>query len=151
MGLVKRIGRQAIQPWFNKLPHMHRPKWKKSNTSLTVKVKATLHTQRSGGQWLGTFNSLDIATPQQWLKFEATNSVGMPLPSTYQIEWRVTNTDVVAQRNNQLRGDFYKSDEHGVRWERASYHGVHIVEAFVIQKADKTLIGQSDPFYVTID
>lgn len=151
VALVKRMGEKALPPGFTRLPQMHRPTWKKANISLTVKVKATLHTARSGGQWLGGFNSLDIAENNRWLRFEAMNSVGMPLPSTYQIQWRVTNTDKDAQKNNQLRGDFYKSDEHGVRWERVSYHGVHMVEAFVIQKSDKTLIGQSQPFYVTVD
>lgn len=149
--LVKRFGERALPTGFAKLPHMHRPIWKKANTSLTVKVKATLHTAKSGGQWLHTFNSLDIAEREHWIRFEAITSVGMPLPSTYQIQWRVTNTDKDAWQNKQLRGDFYKSDEHGVRWERVSFHGVHMVEAFVIQKSDKTLIGQSLPFYVTID
>ncbi len=150
--LVKRLGERALPPGFARLPHMRRPIWKKASAApLTVKIRATLHTGRNGGQWLRAFNSLDIAEYNQWLKFEAVTSVGMPLPIAYEIKWRITNTDRDAWQNNQLRGDFYSSDEHGVRWEQVSFHGVHIVEAFVIQKFDKTLLGQSQPFYVTVD
>ena len=42
-------------------------------------------------------------------------------------------------------------DEPFVRWERLSYRGVHMVEAFLIRKSDDTLVGRSAPFYVVIE
>ena len=63
----------------------------------------------------------------------------------------MTNTDEAARRANALRGDYYRSDEPGIRWEQLSYRDVHMVEAFLIRKADDTLLGKSDPFYVVIE
>lgn len=150
VALVKRLGTKALPIGFNRLPHMRRPIWRKAQTSLTISVKASLHDQRTSAP-LGHFKSLDLASIGRWLRFEATTSIGMPVPRDYVVYWRVTNTDKAASQQGQLRGEFYTSDEHGVRWEGISYHGVHMVEAFVVQRADKLLIGQSAPFYVTVD
>jgi len=97
------------------------------------------------------FHSLEPSQPGYWARFNASNNLGLPFPDTYKIEWRVTNTDEVARRANALRGDFYRSDEPLARWEQLSYRGVHMVEAFLIRKADDTLLGKSDAFYVVIE
>ncbi|MFO1387710.1 SMODS domain-containing nucleotidyltransferase [Cellvibrio sp.] len=148
VALVQQIGLQALPAGFNKLPHMHRPTWRVAReTPVNVLVKADLYASREG-MHIQRFNSLDIASPDTWLRFQTINGVGMPMPNTYRVKWRVTNTDVTAAAKGQLRGEFYGSHEHGTRWEKLEFRGVHIVEAFLIK--NDQLIGQSPPFYVTI-
>jgi hypothetical protein len=151
VGLVKRIGRAALPAGFDRLPHMHRPRWRTApGARLTVNVGAHLWTSRYG-QSVRPLHSLEPSQPGYWVRFNARNNQGLPFPDTYKIEWRVTNTDEVARRANSLRGDFYRSDEPLARWEQLSYRGVHMVEAFLIRKADDTLLGKSDAFYVVIE
>jgi hypothetical protein len=151
VALVKRIGRAALPSGFDRLPHMRRPRWRAAAGSrLTVNVGAQLWTSRYG-QNVRSLASLAPTQSGYWVRFNASNNLGLPFPQTYKIEWRVTNTDEVARRANALRGDYYRSDEPGVRWEQLSYRGVHMVEAFLIRKADDTLLGKSDPFYVVIE
>ncbi|WP_407277550.1 hypothetical protein U5817_12865 [Aromatoleum evansii] len=151
VALVKKIGRAALPSGFDRLPHMRRPRWRNvPGTRLTVNVGAQLWTARYG-QHLHTLRSLDPSTPGYWVRFNAINNQGLPFPDTYKVEWRVTNTDEVARRANALRGDYYRSDGPGVRWEQLSYRGVHMVEAFLIRKTDDVLLGKSEPFYVVIE
>lgn len=151
VALVKKIGRAALPSGFDRLPHMRRPRWRNvPGTRLTVNVGAQLWTARYGQQ-LHTLPSLEPSKPGYWVRFIATNNHGLPFPDTYKVEWRVTNTDEVARRANSLRGGYYRSDDSGVRWERLSYRGVHIVEAFLIRKTDDALLGKSETFYVVIE
>ena len=149
--LVKRIGRDALPNGFDSLPHMHRPKWKEAKSDkLTVNVGAKrYHSQY--GELMCSITNLEPSPPGYWLKFNAINKIGSPFPDTYKVMWRVTNTDVAAEKDNALRGDFYSSVEHSVRWERLSYRGVHMVEAFLIRKSDDVQLGKSDPFYVVVE
>ena len=151
VALVKKIGRAALPSGFDRLPHMRRPRWRNTpGTRLTVNVGAQLWTARYGRQ-LHALRSLEPSTPGYWARFNDRNNLGLPLPDTYKVEWRVTNTDEVARRAKALRGDYYRSDDPGVRWEQLSYRGVHMVEAFLIRKADDTLLGKSDAFYIVIE
>ena len=151
VALVKKIGRAALPSGFDRLPHMRRPRWRNvPGTRLTVNVGAQLWTDRYGQQ-LHTLRSLEPSAPRYWVRFNASNNQGLPFPDSYKVEWRVTNTDEVARRANALRGDYYRSDGPGVRWEQLSYRGVHMVEAFLIRKTDDVLLGKSEPFYVVIE
>ena len=151
VALVKKIGREALPSGFDRLPHMRRPRWRSTGSSrLTVNVGAQLCTSRYG-QLVHPLASLTPTQPGYWVRFNACNNLGLPFPETYKVEWRVTNTDEVARRANALRGDYYRSDEPGIRWEQLSYRGVHMVEAFLIRKVDDSLLGKSDPFYVVIE
>jgi len=151
VALVKKIGRAALPSGFDRLPHMRRPRWRNVlGTRLSVNVGAQLWTARDGQQ-LHTLRSLEPLTSGFWVRFNARNNQGLPFPDTYKVEWRVTNTDEVARRANALRGDYYRSDSSGVRWEQLSYRGVHMVEAFLIRKTDDVLLGKSEPFYVVIE
>ncbi|WP_412770745.1 nucleotide-binding domain-containing protein [Ralstonia syzygii] len=88
------------------------------------------------------------------IRFTASSTTGASFPTNdFSIKWRVTNTDRAAYNANQLRGNFYDSDSGSPmsRRESLSYRGVHFVEAFLIRKADKSLAGQSAPFYVVIE
>lgn len=151
VALVKKIGQAALPRGFDRLPHMRRPRWRAaSGVKLSVSVGAQLWSSRYG-QYVRQLASLAPTQPGYWVRFNASNNFGLPFPETYKVEWRVTNTDEVAQRANALRGDYYRSDEPLVRWEQLSYRGVHMVEAFLIRKSDDALLGKSDPFYVVIE
>jgi hypothetical protein len=151
VALVKKIGRTALPDGFDRLPHMRRPRWRNApDTRLTVNVGAQLWTARYGQQ-LHALRSLEPSAPGYWVRFNASSTLGLPFPNTYKVEWRVTNTDEVARRANALRGDYYRSADPGLRWEQLSYRGVHMVEAFLIRKADDVLLGKSEPFYVVIE
>ena len=56
-------------------------------------------------------------------------------PQPYDVQWQVVNTGKEATDANQLRGDFYESDETNtdVRWETTAYRGTHWIEAFLIK------------------
>jgi hypothetical protein len=151
VGLVKKIGRAALPNGFERLPHMRRPRWRTApGAQFTVNVGAQLWTSRDG-QSIRSLQSLAPTQPGYWVRFNANSNLGLPFPETYKVEWRVTNTDVVARRADALRGGYYRSDEPLVRWEQLSYRGVHMVEAFLIRKADDFLLGKSDAFYVVIE
>lgn len=151
VALVTKIGRAALPSGFDRLPHMRRPRWRvASGTRLSVNVGAQLWTSRYG-QYVRPLASLTPTQPGYSVRFNASNNLGLPFPDSYIVEWRVTNTDEAARRANALRGDYYRSDEPWVRWEQLSYRGVHMAEAFLIRKADGTLLGKSDPFYVVIE
>ncbi len=151
VALVKRLGSIALPEGFNRLPHMHRPKWRtSSSTGLTVRVSAYLYTSKYG-QSMRHITSLEILQSGYWIKFNASSGSGLPFPNEYYVMWRVTNTDKAAKKANALRGEFYQSDNKNSRWESLKYRGVHIVEAFLIRKTNEVMLGKSDPFYVVIE
>lgn len=147
---VKALGAAAVPVSLRKLPHVHRPVWRRATDQYTVKVAAALQT----GQYGNAFRTVRSAEPLQagyWIRFSATNTMGVPFTDDYKVQWRVTNTDKVAAQADALRGDFYPSDGQFSRSEQLSYRGVHFVEAFLIRKRDNRLVGQSEPFYVVIE
>lgn len=147
---VKALGAAAVPAKLRKLPHVHRPVWRRATDQYTVKVTAELRTEKYGS----SVRSVRSAEPLQagyWIRFSATNTMGIPFTDDCKVQWRVANTDKVAARADALRGDFYPSDDHFSRSEQLSYRGVHFVEAFLIRKRDNRLVGQSDPFYVVIE
>jgi hypothetical protein len=58
---------------------------------------------------------------------------------------------VEAIRASALRGAFYSSDDKSSRWEKLEYRGLHLAEAFIVRRRDRTLVGSSPPFYVVIE
>lgn len=78
--------------------------------------------------WLLT----DRPVPKKvWLRFKVSTNT----PPSYNVQWQVVNTGKEAADAQQLRGDFYESDEPStnIRWESTAYKGTHWVEAFVIK------------------
>lgn len=151
VALVKSLGSIALPKGFNRLPHMHRPKWCPSpGVGLTVKVHAYLYTDRYGQQ-IRQITSLEPLKSGYWIKFSASGSSGLPFPNEYYVMWRVTNTDKAAEKAKALRGEFYESASNNSRWECLQYRGVHIVEAFLIRKTTEVMLGKSEPFYVVIE
>lgn len=143
------IGVKALPSRITKLPYVKRPKWRQATSQFTVKVQAELYTDQYG-QRIRQVRSLEPLQPDYWLKFTAVNNVGSPFPDDYMVKWRITNTDRAAYDAQQLRGDFYDSEQGSSRMEHLSYRGVHFVEAFLVRKSDRRLAGQSQPFYVVI-
>lgn len=147
---VKVMGASAIPATLRKLPHVRRPIWRRGADHYTVKVTTELRIGEYG-KTVRSVQSAESLPAGYWLKFTAANTMGVPFGDDYKVQWRVTNTDKVAARAGVLRGGFYPSDNGSSRSEELSYRGVHFVEAFLIRKRDKCLVGQSEPFYVVIE
>lgn len=151
VALFKQYGRRALPSNFDRLPHKHRPRWKKvAAAPFSIQIVASRHAKR-GGYWIDSPASGAPLTKGQWLHFQALTHLGTALGGEYEVQWRVMNTDREASKANQLRGEFIGSNEGQSRWESLAYRGVHTVEAFVIRKSDQLLVAQSDPFYVVIE
>lgn len=147
---VKSIGEKALPARILRLPYIERPKWRPAATMATVKIQAELYGGRHG-TGIRQVRSLEPLQASYWIKFAAVNNVGVPFPSDYSVEWRITNTDKAAYDAQQLRGDFYPSEQGYMRMEQLAYRGVHLVEAFLVKKSNKRLAGQSQPFYVVVE
>jgi hypothetical protein len=150
VSVVKVRGREALPTCITQLPYVQRPKWRKGSQSYKVKVSANLLALRHG-DYSRQVSSLDLLQRGRSIRFTANNSNGVPFDNNFKIEWRITNTDKAAYDANALRGNFYRSDTGFSRTEELSYRGVHFVEAFLINKHDHRMYGQSDPFYVVIE
>lgn len=133
-----------------KLPHVERLPWRFENR-LNVAVRVTKVSGRRSNDNLRILRSGDVIDKNLWIRFEATQENGFPLPvNDFEVHWQVVNTDREAADAEALRGDFYRSDVPGVRWESTSYHGAHWVEAFVVSKRTRTCWGRSGRFFVVI-
>ncbi|ESY28247.1 nucleotidyltransferase [Mesorhizobium sp. C386A] len=151
IALLKRYGGRVITPDFPHLPYMRQPKWRRSpGQGIAVNIKASLY-QSKGYNRIRDVQSLELLPAGREIEFRAVTSTGLPFPTDFDVQWRVTNTDEEARQRGQLRGGFESSDTHGQRWETLQYRGVHIAEAFVIRKQDRSLVGISKPFYVAIE
>ncbi len=118
---------------------------------IPISIKAYLYDQIQGER-ICELKSGDILQKHKAIKFETRQTDGLPFQSNdYRIEWRVVNTGKEARENNCLRGGFYSSKEHAVRWEETSYRGAHWVEAFVILRRKNQCYGKSDRFFVVIE
>lgn len=51
----------------------------------------------------------------------------------YEVKWKVLNRGEVAVRRNNIRGQIIGSSQPGVRNERTSFRGEHVVECFVVK------------------
>lgn len=139
---------QLISP---KLPHVERLPWKIDSRSLPVMVKATEFTGRDGSSPVRKLESGEVIQKNRWLRFETViKNYPVNNPQDFEVQWQVVNTDKEAIEANALRGDFYSSDEPGVRWESTGYHGAHWIEAFVISRRTKTCWGRSGRFFVVV-
>ena len=150
--LVRVIGVNGIPDSLQRLPHVRRPKWRRANDQITIRVGAKLkHSEH--GHPVRQVASAEVLRPFNWLQFTAVSISGLPISSDYRVEWRITNTGTVASQAQSLRGEFYSSDTGAghSRTEHLHYRGVHFVEAFVVRKRDDALLGQSEPFYVVIE
>lgn len=147
---VRRIGPGVLNRMPVALLHVQSPGWKMVD-KLEVFVRAKLFDQIRGNS-LCTVASGEVLQKQQALMFEARMADGWPFSrDDYRVEWRVVNTGPEAKKNGCLRGDFYHSNPHAVRWEETRYRGAHWVEAFLVRKRDNICLGKSARFFVVIE
>lgn len=149
---IKRFGARVLPQGFDKKPYMEAPKWKNSGQNMVVQVRADLHRNRIGAEFVRSVQPLEALQSGYSLHFKAENNVGGPFDSgIYKVMWRVTNTDEAAAREGALRGHFEKPESDNSRWEDLKYRGVHLVEAFVIRKRDDKIVGRSPAYRVMIE
>ncbi len=134
------------------LPHVKSPLWQFSSSRLGVRISGTEHARRHDGQPARKIVSGEILQRNTEVCFQAVDKSGLTfLDNEYIVKWRVVNTGKEASFEGALRGGFYESEDYGIRWESTKYHGVHWVEAFVILKRTKLLVGVSERFFIVID
>jgi hypothetical protein len=148
---VSRRGPGILNRISPRLPHVEASPWKMARNTYTVVVRASESNTRNGPA-VRDIASGTIVAKRREIQFRALQANGLPFPSNeYVVHWRVVNTDTEAAQRNQLRGGFYRSDAPGVRWESTLYRGAHWVEAFVVLRRTRTVIGKSDRFFVVIE
>ncbi len=148
--VLKAQGAIAIPAGYPRLPHISRPKWRTAtDIRLNPIIRATLTSSNKAP--LYSVTSLQPLRRGYGVDFLALQSNGLPLPSDYEVRWRVTNTGKMARAENALRGDFYRSDSGNQRHESLAFRGLHMVEAFVLRRRDDRLVGRSAPHYVLIE
>ncbi len=146
------LGRMALPPGFDSLPHKQRPPWKRArNGNLSVRVVASLHRERHGTEERAVSSGEGPLRKGRSLRFVVRTSDGFQFGREHDVRWRITNTDREASDAGCLRGGFEKSEDGHCRWESLLYRGVHTVEAFVLRRSDTVLVAQSDPFYVVVE
>ena len=150
---VKAWGISFLPPSFKNVPYMQTPPWGQlSNLIGGYRVTATYHARKSNSQQVVVVNGQALP-PRGGLWFAAHGPGGAPIDhGKYFVRWRITNTGAFAIKIGKGRGEFnHPNGQNGMRWEELEYRGVHLSEAFIIRRADDTLVAQSDPFYVVIE
>ncbi|WOP19529.1 nucleotide-binding domain-containing protein [Raineyella sp. LH-20] len=71
-----------------------------------------------------------LLLPNKELDFAIT---GCDVQEPYEVRWKVLNRGEEAERRNNIRGQIISSSRPGVRHERTSFRGEHIVECYVIK------------------
>lgn len=147
---IKSFGISILPESFFRPPHLQPPSWAASAVvNRRVFVSTTWHSNRDApGRAIA---SGEILPRSGGLWFDVKVDGFNDLPPDCRVEWRITNTGVMAFINRQKRGDFYTPMRGNRRWEALSYRGAHFVEAFVISRRDNSLVGQSAPFSVVIE
>lgn len=149
--VVRQLGVAILPAWFYQPPHMRQPPWRAlPNLSSNVQVIAHWQTSRSASTSTRISRD-DVLRRSGGIWFDLTINNGQPLPADYRVQWRVTNTGTMAMALGNGRGEFYAPTSGNRRWERLSYRGVHIVEAFVLRRRDDVLVAKSAPFNVIIE
>lgn len=152
VAFVRRYGIGILPENFDKLAYKRQPKWRKSSDDrFEVRASATLHSYENAPK-IRELASGEALPKDHWLRFDVRKLGGAVISaSEYEIHWRITNTDRDAVKARCLRGGFEDTDDARVRWEYLKFRGVHIAEAFVVQRRGYRLVAQSPPFYVVIE
>lgn len=149
--VVRDFGVSILPASFYRIPHMQQPIWPQATTlSKNVQVFATWQISKNAIQGRPVQPG-EILSRQGGLWFDVRVNGGQPLPTGFRVQWRITNTGVVALARNSGRGGFYVAQRGNRRWEELQYRGVHIAEAFIIRSSGNVLVGQSPPFNVVIE
>ena len=148
---VSQVGTEILKRIPPRLPHVEAPPWKSASSTFPVVVRASESHTRNGPAVRDIASGTILAKERQ-IRFRALQANGLAFPANdYDVHWRVVNTGTEAIKSNGMRGGFYPSDSHGVRWERTLYRGAHWVEAFVVLRRTRRVIGKSERFFVVIE
>lgn len=149
VALVLSSGRNVLSQMPFNLPHVMALPYQKSRDQIGVRLTAYEKYSKNSVRLRQIFSG-DPLEKNSGVEFIATQTTGLPFPDTYQVKWQVVNTDIEAVNANCLRGDYYPSDTHGSRFEATKYHGVHWVQAFVINKRTNQVVGSSERLFVVV-
>lgn len=150
ISMLRLYGRELFSRFPRALPHVRLHTLREESTQ-TVRISTIRkdHLTSPGG---GKITSGSILPANINLQFRATNAVGAPFPpNEYKVEWLVANTGDDARSSRGLRGEYESSSPHGYRDEHTLYHGIHFVEAVVINQRRRRIVGRSERFFVVID
>lgn len=136
---VRAFGRRALDGFPRILPHVEPLPWP-MHGQLAVDIQA-----KQNGI---LFASGEVLQKGRSLEFRAHIPTG--LPDGFEVKWRVVNTGEEAARARQLRGIFYSSERRIYRTETTRYTGVHWVEAFMVNKRNRSCVGRSERFFVVV-
>lgn len=79
-------------------------------------------------------------------------TVSTNTPAPYEVKWQILNTgeEAAADGEEQLRGDFYASEQSNpnMREEHTKYRGSHMAQAYIIK--DGVCVAKSEEFVVNI-
>lgn len=143
--LLKNKDSNMLQKNLDLLPHHKKMVWKDEIWKKVV-IKALLVDDNRKS--IGMLKSNELVDKGKNIMFIAeTEHIDL-----YNVFWQITNTGLEAQRDKQLRGDFYETEvSRGtkMRVETTSYSGKHYVEAFIVDK-NNCCVGKSLPFVVNI-
>lgn len=151
VSLVRQFGKTALPPGFDQLPYKHEPEWMRAGQTFAVRIIATLHKMEQSPS-IRDVASLEPVPKNHGLWFDVRDAQGQEVSSAlYRVQWRITNTDEEAFNASCMRGEFNPPKIGNRRWEELAYRGVHMVEAFVINRASNQIVAESAPFYVTVE
>lgn len=71
-----------------------------------------------------------LLLPNKELEFAITEC---DVQEPYEVKWKVLNRGDEAERRNDVRGQIVSSSRPGVRHERTSFRGEHIVECYIVK------------------
>ena len=113
----------------------------------TAKVFGDVHFKKGEKRGRKLWAITDTVRLGVWLRFRVKTNV----PKPYSVEWQVTNTGDEAIKAEQLRGDFYPSEDpvKHIRWESTAYRGTHWVRAFILN-SNGICVAQSQEFLVKV-
>jgi hypothetical protein len=149
VAVVLAYGRGVLNRMPRILPHVEPAPYRLADRQIPVRIIAH-EKQTKGGVRQRALQSGELINARSGIEFQAVQHTGLPFPKDYEIRWQVVNTDKAAAADNCLRGDFYRSDTHGYRYEPTKYRGVHWVQAFLVNKRTGLLDGLSERFFVVI-
>ena len=95
----------------------------------------TIDCNVSGNRWRAAslrqmLRERTLLLPDRELDFTITECDVEP---PYDVKWKVLNRGDEAERRDQVRGQIIPSSREGVRHERTSFRGEHLVECYIIK------------------
>ena len=133
-------------PELGNASHRQTPPWRVERTG-RVRVVGSVRSTRNSSKERWRLSSRPVPKGM-WIRFKANVNVAGP----YRVVWQIVNTgpEAHAAGTRELRGGFDEGDGRNgeVRWETASFHGTHTIEAFVVQ--DNVCIARSGVVHVRV-